>query len=156
MQQNTLGTEWLSPSEKDLGVVVDIIWKIIKKCAVIINRVDYILGYIRRNGAIQSRHVIIPLHLVLVGLHLEQGVAIAGPPIRKMLGTWRGFPWRATKVFWDLEHMFWDLWGENEETGLFLSSREKAKGQFNSSLQLPEGQFERRWKIRVCGWGGSD
>lgn len=54
-----------------MGVVVDIIWKIIKKCAVIINRVDYILGYIRRNGAIQSRHVIIPLHLVLVGLHLE-------------------------------------------------------------------------------------
>lgn len=54
------GHWWLSPSEKDLGVVVDTIWKIIKKCAVIINRVDYILGYIRRNGAIQSRHVIIP------------------------------------------------------------------------------------------------
>lgn len=48
-----------------------IIWKMIQKCAVITNRVNRILGYIRRIGAIQSSGVIIPFHLVLVGLHLE-------------------------------------------------------------------------------------
>jgi len=33
---------------------------------------------------------------------------------------------------------------EVEETGLFLSIREKAKRQSNSSLQLPKGQFQRQ------------
>lgn len=42
------------------------------------------------------------------------------PPISKMLGNWRGFPWRTTKMFQDLEQIFWDLWGDVEETGLFF------------------------------------
>lgn len=56
------------------------------------------------------------------------GCPNSGPADRKMLGNWKGFPWRTTKMFWDLEHMFWDLWGEVEETGYFCSAERRLRG----------------------------
>lgn len=61
------------------GGFVDIIWKMTQKCAVVMNRVNHILGCVRRSGAISSREVIIPLHLVLVGCTWNKSVKFLVP-----------------------------------------------------------------------------
>lgn len=98
-----------------LGVVVDIIWKMIQKPAVTISRWATSGGMEQSSLGSYYPHTAWP-----AGLHLEYGVQFLVPhqqKDRRRLGNWRGFSWRVFKMFCDLQQMFWDLWGEAEETG---------------------------------------
>lgn len=119
----------LTPSESvtpGLGVVVVINWKMIQKCAVTISWATY---WVTPGGKDQSslRSCYHPPPWP-AGLHLQQGAKFLVPPQqkdRRRLGNRRGFSWRAAKMFCDLQQMFWDLWGEAEETGrvVFVQQR---------------------------------
>lgn len=140
----------LTPSESvtpGLGVVVDIIWKMIQKCAGAISR--WTTCWATSGGMEQSSlGSSYPPPPWPCGAAPGTRCPISGSPTpegQKDAGKLkRVFLEDCQNVFCDLQQMFWDLWGEAEEAGrVFLSSREKPKVQFNSSLQLPEGQFQR-------------
>lgn len=85
-------------------------WKVIPKCAVhlVTSSAKHILGYIGRNGAIQSRENVVP---PLPGSGwASAGIVcpVSGPPVTKMLRNKRGFPSRTAKVFWDLGHITYE------------------------------------------------
>lgn len=77
------------------------------------------VSHIRRNGAIQSGELLSPYSLTCWAAPGIRHPVSGSPPTegQKEAGNWRGFSWRVFKMFCDLQQMFWDLWGEAEETG---------------------------------------
>ncbi|GAB0177226.1 EF-hand calcium-binding domain-containing protein 6 [Grus japonensis] len=77
--QYRLGDEGIesSPEEKDLGVLVD------EKCALVAQKANHILGYIKRSVTSRLREVILPLYSTLVRPHLEYCVQLQSPQHRK-------------------------------------------------------------------------
>ena len=71
MNRDILGREWLesSPEERDLGVSFAERFSMSQQCTLAAQKVNCILGYIKRSMTSRSREVILPLYSVLVRPH---------------------------------------------------------------------------------------
>ena len=85
-EQNSLS----SPTENDLGVLVDEKLNMGQQCALAVGKANSILGCIRRGAASRVREEIVPLYSALVRPQLEYCNHVWGPQHRKISSFWRG------------------------------------------------------------------
>ena len=76
------GNERIDPSSalKDLGVLVDGKLDMSQQCALAVQKVNHVLGCIKRSVARRLREVILPLCFMQVGPHVEYCIQMRSPP----------------------------------------------------------------------------
>jgi len=91
-QKYRLGGEWTesSPEEKDLGVLGDEKLNMMCQCALAVQKVNCLLGCIKRSMAGRSREVILPLYCALVRPRLESCILLWSPQHKKDMELSRG------------------------------------------------------------------
>ena len=79
-----LGREWLerSPDRKDLGMLVDST-TMSQQCVLAAQKVNCILGCIKRSVTSRSREVILPLYSALMRPHLQYCAQFWSPSTRR-------------------------------------------------------------------------
>ncbi|GAB0185633.1 hypothetical protein GRJ2_001028600 [Grus japonensis] len=152
-----LGGEWTesSPEEKDLGVLIDEKLNMTRQCALAAQKVNRIMGCIKRSVTSRSRDVILPLYSTLVRPYLKYHVQLPGSQYKKDMELLDRVQRRATKMIRGLEHLSYE--DRLRELGLFSLEKRRLQRDLRAAFQClkgayrkaGEGLFTRSWSDRT-------
>ena len=93
------------PAKKDLGVVVDGKVTMSQQSALIAQKANCILKYIKRSMASNLREVILPIYSVLVRPHLEYCIQMWSPQYNRDIDLLERIQRRATKIIQGMKNL---------------------------------------------------
>ena len=122
-----------SPAGKDAGVLMNGKQDMNQQCALVAQKANHILGYIKSSVASRVKEVILPLYSALMRTHLEYCIQMWSPQYRRDVGLLECVQRSAATMIQGMEQLPSE--DSLRELGLFSLKKRRLQGGLRANFQ---------------------